>query len=63
MTETTFQDHLHLPLATVQLFGTFHFKSTPEKDSKKAVVTITMYLIYKIKPKVKVFMINKKILV
>jgi hypothetical protein len=34
----------------VQLFGLLHFKSTPEKDSKKVVVTITLATICKIWP-------------
>jgi hypothetical protein len=51
MIVTTVYDH-HLPSTghIVQLFGSFHFKSTPEKDSKKQKVTITVALISKIIP-------------
>jgi hypothetical protein len=54
MIVTTVQDH-HLPPAghIVQLFGSFHFKSTPEKDSIKAVVTIAVAPICKIRPSCK----------
>jgi hypothetical protein len=34
----------------VQLFGSFHFKSTPEKASKKQKVTVTVAPISKIRP-------------
>jgi hypothetical protein len=48
---TTVYDH-HLPSTghIVQLFGSFHFKSTPEKDSKKQKVTVTVAPISKIRP-------------
>jgi hypothetical protein len=50
MAVTTIQNH-HLPPTdhAMQLFGSFHFKSTPEKDSKKEMVTVTMAPIIKIR--------------
>jgi hypothetical protein len=35
----------------VQLFGSFHFKSTLEKGSKKQKVTVTVAPISKMRPK------------
>jgi hypothetical protein len=51
MIVTTVYDH-HLSPAghTVQLFRSFYFKSTPEKDSKKQKVTVTVAPISKIRP-------------
>jgi hypothetical protein len=51
MIVTTIYDH-HLPSTghIVQLFGSFHFKSTLEKDSKKQKVTATVAPISKIIP-------------
>ena len=50
MIMTAIHDH-HLPLAgyTIQLFGSYHFKSSPEKDSKKTMVIVTVAPICKIR--------------
>jgi hypothetical protein len=52
MIVTTDYDH-HLSPAgyIVQLFGSFHFKSTPKKGSKKQKVTIIVAPISKMRPK------------
>jgi hypothetical protein len=44
------------------LFGSFHFKSTLEKDSKKQKVTVTVAPISKIRPCNNASVLEKKII-